>query len=169
MPGFAPFMEDRRDEPIAANADITGPNDEVVGFSLGDDDFLVGSDPLVLVMPLREQEADGTFSELREIPVDEPSVLASELHFTTEAQIVADEHRGTGDNPGWERLVVRVPESENPAIIFAGLLGVDLHEAEVASAIMRQGVRLRADGQLGGGERALDGLDELMMWDRLPR
>ena len=37
------------------------------------------------------------------------------------------------------------------------------HEAEVSSTIMRQRMSLRADGQLGGGEGALDGLDELMM------
>lgn len=27
MPGFTPFMEHRRDEPIAAHADITGSDD----------------------------------------------------------------------------------------------------------------------------------------------
>ena len=67
MPGFTPFMEHRRNEPVAAHADITGPDDQVVGFGVVDLGFLVGFDPLVLVMPFGEEEADGTFSELREI------------------------------------------------------------------------------------------------------
>ena len=53
MPGFTPFVEHRRDEPIAAHTDITSPDDEVMGFGVFDDDFLVGCDALVLVMPLQ--------------------------------------------------------------------------------------------------------------------
>ncbi len=163
------MLEDVRDVAVGADTDIDAADDEIVSSFIADFVDLVGFDASVLIVPLREQEADGAFSELWEVAIDEPGVLASKLDLTAEAQIVADEHGSTGDNPGWERLVVRVPEPQHPAIILTRLLSMDFHEPEVASAVVSEAVRLRADGQLGGGERALDGLDELMMWNRLPR
>ena len=169
MARFTPFMEHRSDEPIAAHPDITGADDQVMGFSLVDPEALVGRDAIILVVPFGEQQADGAFRELRQVAIDEPRVLASELDLTTEGEIVADEHGSTSDDPSRKRLVVGISEPQHPAIVLTGLLSVDFHEAEVASAVVSERVRLRADGQLRGGECALDGLNELMMWDRLPR
>ena len=134
------MLEDVRDVAVGADTDIDAADDEIVSSFIADFVDLVGFDASVLIVPLREQEADGAFSELWEVAIDEPGVLASKLDLTAEAQIVADEHGSTGDNPGRERFVVGIPEPEHPAIIFTGFSTVDLHEAEVASTVVSQAV-----------------------------
>ena len=61
-----------------------------------------------------------------------------------------------------------VPETQNPAIIIAGFLSVDFHEAEVAHAVVGQAVSLGADAQTGGFEGFLNGVDELVVRDGTP-
>ena len=151
-----------------ADADIGGADDEVMGFDVGDVRFFVGSDAFVLIMPFGEQESDGATHQLRQVADDEPGVLAGEFDLAAEAQIVANEHAGPGDDAGGERFVVAVTEAEHPAVVVAGFLGMDFHEAEVALALVGQRVCLRADAQVGGGQGALHGGDELMMRNRAP-
>jgi hypothetical protein len=168
MAGLAPLVQNGRNEAVGADADIRGPDDKVMGFDVSDLGFFVGSDAFVLIMPFGEQEADGSAHQLWQVADDEPGVFAGELDLATEAQIVAHEHTGPGDDAGGEGLVVGVSKSEHPAVVIAGFLGVNFHQAEVAQALMRQRMCLGADAQVGGGQRLLNRADELVMRNRAP-
>ena len=139
-----------------------------MGFDVGDVRLFVGGDAFVLIVPFGKQESDGTTHQLGEVPDDEPSVFAGEFDFPTEGEVIANEHTGTGDDASGDCLVVAVTESEHPAIIIAGFLGMDFHEAEVALALVGQRMGLVADPQVGGGQGSLDRGDQLVMWDGTP-
>jgi hypothetical protein len=119
-------------------------------------------------MPFGEQESDGAADQLWEVADDEPGVFAGEFDLAAERQVIAHEHTGSGDDAGGERLVVVVPQAEHPAVVIAGFLGVEFHQAEAALAFMRQRVCLGADAQVGGGQCLLDRGDELVMRDGAP-
>ncbi len=53
-------MQHRRNEPVAAHADIARTDDEVVSVSIINVGFLVGFDASVLMMPPTQELADGT-------------------------------------------------------------------------------------------------------------
>ena len=168
MTGLSPFMKHFRDQTVGAHADIGRPDDEVVGFGVGDLGFFVGGDAFVLIVPFCEQETDGATDELGEVADDEPGVFAGEFDLTTEGEVVANEHTGTGNDACGELLVVAVPKSKNPAIIITGFLGVDFHESKIPHSIVGQAVGLGADAQTGGFEGVLDGGDELVVRDGTP-
>lgn len=168
MTGLSPFMKHFGDQTVGAHADIGRPDDEVVSFGVGDLGFFVGGDAFVLIVPFGEQETDGAADELGKVSDDEPGVFAGEFDLTTEAEVVANEHTGTGNDTCGELLVVAVPKTKNPAIIITGFLGVDFHESKVPHSIVGQAVGLGADAQTGGFEGFLDRGDELVMRDGTP-
>jgi hypothetical protein len=168
MTGLTPFMKDFRDQTVGAHADIGRPDDEVVGFGIGDLGFFVGGDAFVLIVPFCEQQTDGATDELGEVSDDEPGVLAGEFDLTTEGEVVAYENTGTGNDTCRELLVVAVPKSKNPAIIITGIPGVNLHQTKIPHSIMCQAVGLSADAQTGGFEGFLNRGDELAMRDGTP-
>ncbi len=168
MTRLAPLMQHGWNETVGANSDIRGANDEVMGFDVGDLGPFVGSDAFVLIMPFGEQESDGAADQLRQIAHDEPRVFAREFDLTGERQIVTNEDAGPGDNTSRKGLVVAVTQPKHPAVVVAGFLGMDFHETEVALALMGQRMSLRADAQVGGGQRALHRTDEFRMRDGTP-
>ncbi len=168
MAWLTPLMKDGWDEAVGAHSNIGGADDEVVGFDVGDFGFLVGGDAFVLIMPFGEQETYGTTDKLRQITHDEPGVFAGELDLSREGKVIAHKHAGPGDNAGGEGFIVTVTEPKHPAIIFAGFLGMNFHETEVALAFVRQRMRLGTDAQIGGAQCLLDGGDELMVGDGTP-
>ena len=95
-------------------------------------------------------------------------MFACEFDLVGERQVVTNEDAGPGDNAGGERLVVAVTQPEYPAVVVAGFLCVGFHETEVALSLMGQRMSLRADAQVGGDQRALDGGDEFRMLDGTP-
>src|SRR5450755_3873890 len=105
MPGFPPLVKDRWNQPVAANSNISCPDDQIM-----DDDIIeafrfVGIEPGVLVMPLIQHAPDACFHELWEITHDEPGVFTRQVHLTTEGKVVADKHAGTRHHTNRERLV----------------------------------------------------------------
>lgn len=168
MTGLSPFMKHFGDQTVGAHVHIGGTDDEVVGIGVGDLGFFVGGDAFVLIVPFREQETDGATDELGEVTNDEPCVFAGEFDLTTEGEIIANEHTGTGNDTCGELLVMAVPKSKNPAIIITGFPGVNLHQTKIPHSIMCQAVGLGADAQMGGFEGFLDGGDELVVRDGTP-
>lgn len=168
MTGLSPFMKHFRDQTVGAHIHIGRTDDEVVGFGVSDLGFLVGGDAFVLIVPFGEQETNGATDELGEVSDDEPGVFAGELDLTTEGEVVANEHTGSGNDSSGELFVMAVPETENPAIVVTGFLGVDFHQSKIPHSIMSQAVGLGADAQTGGFEGFLDGGDELVMRDGTP-
>jgi hypothetical protein len=161
-------MKDFRDQTVGAHADIGRPDDEVVSIGVSDLGFFVGGDAFVLIVPFCEQETDGATDELGEVADDEPGVFAGEFDLTTEAEVITNEHTGTGDDTCGELLVVAVPKSKNPAIIITGFLGVDFHESKIPHAVVGHTVGLGADAQTSGFEGFLNRGDELVMRDWTP-
>jgi hypothetical protein len=84
-------MQDRRDEPIGANPNVARPDYQVVCLRFFDGGILVCADPSVLVVPTVHEQADGSFHQLRQIPVDEPRVLPGEFDLARKRQIITDE------------------------------------------------------------------------------
>ena len=168
MTGLSPFMKHFGDQTVGAHVDIGRTDDQVVGIGVGDLGFFIGGDAFVLIVPFREQETDGATDELGKVSDDEPGVFAGEFDLTTEAEIIADEHTGTGNDTCGELLVVAVPKSKNPAIVITGFLGVNLHQTKIPHSIVCQAMGLGADAQTGGFEGLLDGGDELVVRDGTP-
>ena len=168
MPWLAPLMQHGWNETIGTNTYIRGADDEVMGFNVGDIGFFVGGDAFVLIMPFGEQESDGAADQLRQVAHDEPGVFSGEFDLAGERQVVTNEDRGTSDNTSRKGLVVAVTETQNPAIIVVGFLGVDFHETEISLALMGQRMSLRTDAQVGAGQRALHSADEFRMRDGAP-
>lgn len=164
----APFMENLRDVPVAAHAHIEAADHEIVGRAVFQVRELVAGDALVLVMPALHQLAHGTLHKLRQIAGDEPRVLPGEFHLPRKREVVAAEHGGTGDDPGGERLVVAVANAEHPAVVLVGLRAQDLHEPEIAQAVVGQAVRLGADDKAVAADGVFDLGDEIDVRDRSP-
>lgn len=61
-----------------------------------------------------------------------------------------------------------VPQAEDAAVVVAIAAADDLHQTEVALPVMGEAVGLGADGEVGALQGALDGLNELVMWDGVP-
>jgi len=130
--GLAPFAEDIGNVGVGAHTRIDATDHEIVGSLVGDAVILVGRNATILLVPFVAEHADGPGDELWQVSVDEPGVLASEFYLTAEAEIVAHEHGCTGDDPGREGLIMRVPEAEHPGVVLILLSALDFHQAEVA-------------------------------------
>src|SRR5206468_492062 len=95
--------------------------------------ILVGFDSAVLLVPFVMKHAHRTADELRQIPIDEPRVLASDFYIARKTEVIAHTYRAASNQPSRERFVVTVSEPEHPAIIVARFAALDdLHDAEVA-------------------------------------
>jgi hypothetical protein len=94
---FIDLTIDRRGEP-KHGASVTGPDDQIMSLGIPDLNVLVGEDPLVLIMPLGEEETDGPLSKLGKIPIDEAGVLLGEFDLPAEGKIVTNGHGCTSDN-----------------------------------------------------------------------
>ncbi len=151
VPGFAPFMKHRGDQTVGTDTNIGSPDDKVMGFDVGDVSLFVSCDAFVLIMPFGQEKADGSTDQLGQVADDETCVLACEFDLATEAQIVTNENTGTRDNASRKGLVVAVSETEHPAIIITGGLGMDLHQSKIALTFVGQRMGLIADPQVGGG------------------
>lgn len=62
-----------------------------------------------------------------------------------------------------------VAQAQHPSVVRVLATVADLQEPEVAVAAVGQRMRLVDDGEMAGGQRALDLLDEPEMRNRLPR
>jgi hypothetical protein len=165
---LTPFVEDQRDVPVGAHADIESTHHEVVGGAVVEIGELVAGDATVLMVPALHQFAHGTLHELWQVTQDEPGVFAGEFYLSTEGEIVAAKDRGAGDDASGEGLVVTVAQAEHPAVILIGLAALDFHEAEVAHAVVREAVCLRADGEAVAADRAFHMIHQFDVRDGSP-
>lgn len=72
-------MQHSGNEPVRTHAHVTGTDDEVVRVRVVQLRLFVGGNPLVLVMPLRHEQADASFDQLGQISDNEAGVLPGEL------------------------------------------------------------------------------------------
>lgn len=76
-----PFLQYGGNKPVAADSDVSGPNDQVVSGGVFDVGFLVDSDAFVLVMPFRHELTNGPLSDPGEVSDDESGVFSGEFHL----------------------------------------------------------------------------------------
>jgi hypothetical protein len=107
-------------------------------------------------------------SHSRQIPGDVGRVFPGQLHFSREAEVVANKYLRPGHDAGRERLVMTVAEPEDPAVILIGLRALDLHETEVTQPFVTEAVRLGADDEAIGFQRPLDPGDQFEVRDGRP-
>ncbi len=153
---LAPLVKHARNELVGTHADIDGPDNEIMCgpvFDLGD---FVGHQPAVLVMPALHEFSHGALDEARQVAVDVRGVFPGQLHLATEGQVVANKGLRSSDDAGRKRFVVRVSQAQDPAVVLGGLVPLDLHETEVAGALVAQAMGLGADDEAIGFQRAFD-------------
>lgn len=135
---------------------------------VGDFCLFVGGDPLVLMMPLGDQEADGSADQLGQVTIDVSGVLSAKFDLARKREVIANEDASTCHDSGGKGFVMAVAQAQHPAVIRIGMLRVNLHQAEVALSLVGQGMSLCPDAQAGGRKRLLNGADELMVWNGMP-
>lgn len=91
MLGFPPFAKNGGDQAIAAHAEISSPNDKVVGLDVVEVGFLIGGDAFVLVMPLLHQLTNGSSSNEWEVASNMTGVFPCEFYVATKGKIVTYE------------------------------------------------------------------------------
>ena len=93
MPWIPPFLDDFRDVGDRADLRIHGTDDEIMGLHVGQLGRFVRGESRVLLMPSVVQFAHRSRDELRQIAFDVNGMLASQLDFPGEGEVVADENR----------------------------------------------------------------------------
>jgi hypothetical protein len=169
MPWLSPFPQNLRDVGVGTHANIHTPDHQIVGSLVSETVVFVGGDTPILLIPLLMKHPHRTADQLRQITVDEPGVFTSEFDLTAEAQVITNKDAGSSYDPSGEHLVVAVPEPEDPCVVSVGFTAPDFHQAKIPGAIVRQRMSLAANAEIGRCQRALNGIDELMMWYGMPR
>lgn len=140
-----------------------------MGFVVGDALLFVGVDALVEFDEAITEFADGATGEVAEVTLGEAGVLAAEFDLAGEGEIVTDEDLGAGDHGGREGLVVAVSQADDPAVIDVLVTGeLEFEEAEVACAIVAEGVRLSAELKSSAGELFLNFSEEVPVRHGIP-
>lgn len=144
---FSPLMEDGGNEAIATHPHVGCTNDEIMRRRVVDPLVLVGIESGGLVMPLLQHSANPGFNQMRQITNDVPGVLPGQLDLSAEAEVVANEHTGTGHYTSRECFVVGIPQAQHPAIIVVVVAILDFHEAEIPLTLVAQRMSEVADGE----------------------
>ncbi len=106
MPGFTPFLEDGRNETVAAHTHIGRTDDEIVGVGVRNLTILISGNAFVLMMPFGQQQSDGTADKLRQITQDVAGVFPGELNLPGERQIITNKDLSACDDASRKGLVV---------------------------------------------------------------
>ena len=165
---FAPVLEDLRNMPVGTDANVTSPDDEVMGGAVVNVVELVACQTGILMMPSLHELADSGLDQPGQIPGDKPRMFPGEFDLSTEGKVIADENLCASCYSGGECLVVRVPQPQHPAVILIGFATLDFHEAEVSGIVVAKAVGLSANDEPVELQRLLDLSDELDVRDRRP-
>ena len=94
--------------------------------------------------------------QLPEIPHCKPRVLAPDLDEAGKRQVVANENPGAGNESGRKRFVMRVAQTDHPAVAVGNNVPSRGHfeDAEVAVAFVADHVGLREQFESCVGELA---------------
>ena len=135
----APLMHDVHDMSFGTSTREHPANDEVIRLHIGKLAFLVSVETLLLEVPMVSKFAQRAGNNLREVAHDMARVLAGELYFSHEREVIANKNVCTKHQRSRETLVVRVAHAHD-ATIFGGTLLPQTEQAEITPAIMRERV-----------------------------
>jgi hypothetical protein len=74
-------------------------------------------------------------------------MLPGDLDLSREAQIIANKHATTGYDSCGESHIVTITNPDNVAMFAVAIARSDFEQAEVATAIVREPMSLRLNGQ----------------------
>jgi len=169
MGRFAPLLQDFGDLGGGDGAAVEGPDDEVVGFAVGEVLLLVGVDALIELDEAVPELPHGPAGEVAEVALGEAGVLAAEFDLAGEGEVVADEDLGPGDHGGREGFVVRVSDANDPAVVAVTVAGeFDFEDPEVAGALVAEGVGLATEDESSVAELFLDFGEQVPMRHGIP-
>lgn len=166
---FAPLTENLRNLGGGDSAAVEGADDEVVRFVVGDALLLVGVDALIEFDEAVSEFADGPAGEVAEVSLGKAGVLAAEFNLAGEGEVVTHEDLSPGDHGSREGFVVTVSQADDPAVVGMLMTGeLEFEEAEVAGAIMTEGVGLATELEAPVGELLFDLGEEVLVRHGIP-
>lgn len=169
--GVPPVPENLWDLGGGDSTAVRGLDDEVMGCGVGEPPVAIGIDAPVEVNEMSSQLSHRPSRELAEVSNSKPCVLAADLNQAGEGKVVADEDPRASHQASRESLVVRVAQSDDPAVVTVrgdSCLG-NLQKAEVAMSAMADCMGLGKDAEARILELVLDFGDEVPVREREPR
>lgn len=85
--------------------------------------------------------------EMRQLIHNPWRMLPCNLDLSREAQIITNKHVATGYDSCGETHIVTIANPDNVAIFTVAITRGDFEQAEVATSIMSQAMRLRINGR----------------------
>ena len=135
----APLMHDVHDMSLGTSTREHPANDEVIRLHIGKLAFLVSVETLFLEVPMVSELAQGAGNYRRKVAHDVARVLAGQLHFSHEGEVIANENVCTKHQRSRKTLVVRVTHAHDASVFISTLLS-QTEQAEITPAIMRERV-----------------------------
>ena len=113
-----PLIQHSADLGGGASTTLEALNDQVMSLKAGQPMLLVSIETGVLVNPSLSKSAEGARYNAGKVTQNVRGVTASELHFTTECEVIANEHRRPNRQRGWKPLVVGVADAKHCTVIL---------------------------------------------------
>ena len=130
--------------------------------------FVCGN-ALVLMVPPFHQSPNSVLREHWDVTEDEPGMFSCDFDFPVETEIVTNEHRGTGDKPSRETLIMAISQTQNVGVVFMDRAVLDFHETEIPGLIVRERMSLIDDFEAIGFQCTFHFLDQEDVGDWGPR
>jgi hypothetical protein len=169
MGRLTPLLNDLGQCRHRAHAHVHRTHHEVMSVPVIEPVSPVALDALFLMVPLLSQLANGPLREHRQIPVDEPRMLARQLHFPVKTQVVADKNLRTGNDAGRKGFVMAVTQAQHPGVVPCPRVVGHLDEPEVAVALVTESMCLAHDTEVGLEQRTLHLFHKPQVRNRSPR
>jgi hypothetical protein len=165
-----PLIQHSADLGGGASTTLETLNNQVVSLKTRQPMLLVSIEAGVLVDPSLGKPAEGARDNAREVTQDVRGVTASELHFATECEVIANEHGRPNRQCGWKQLVVGVADTKHRTVILAvGIAASETHQTEVSVIILGETVRLINDAEVAVCNLTTHQLDKMRVGNGLMR
>lgn len=164
----APLLENIGNARDGHHLSIQRLDQEIVSLKVRHLLALVARDPLVLRLPHVSEATDRAIDQAGKIVVDVARVLASDLDFAREREVVAHEHSAPNHEASGELLVVAVTKAKDQRVILGILAVGQLEEAEVAVLVFGERMGFLHDVEARILHRELDAFQKAMMGDGEP-
>ena len=165
-----PLIQHSADLGGGASTTLETLNDQVVSLKARQPMLLVSIEAGVLVDPSLGKFAEGARYNAGEVTQDVRSMAASELHFTTECEVIANEHRRTNRQRRWKPLVVRIADAKHRTVVLTiSISASEAHQTEISVIILGETMRFINDAEVAAFNLITHQLDKVRVGNRLMR
>ena len=165
-----PLIQHSADLGGGASTALEALNDQVVRLKTRQTLLLISIEAGVLVDPSLGKFAEGARYNAGEVTQDVRGMLPSELHFTTECEVIANEHRRTNRQRRWKLLVVRIADAKHRTVVLTiSISASKTHQTEVSFIILGETMRLINDAEVAAFNLITHQLDKVRVGNRLMR